>query len=124
MRRAILFMQPGVVTRREQWRRFDEGLEQRRDPLPIVGGEIPEHMSRDQVLVARMADAEAHPPEIARAELLGDRAQPIVPGDAAAGLDAHLAGREVELVVADHDLRQRQLVEARGFGDRVTGTGS
>src|SRR5690606_40550093 len=42
-------------------------------------------------------------------------------GHAAAGLDAHLAGREIQLVVTDHDVPERQLVETRVFGDGVAG---
>ena len=78
-------------------------------------------MAGDQILVARMADADAHPPEVGRADLGGDRAQAVVPRHPAAGLDAELAGGEVELVVADHDLRERQLEEADRLGDRVAG---
>src|SRR5690606_37710838 len=76
---------------------------------------------RTQCLAPGRADAEAHALEVARAELLGDRAQAVVSGHAAAGLDAHLAGREIELVVTDHDVPERQLVKARGFGDGVAG---
>ena len=40
-------------------------------------------------------------------------------GDAAAGLDPHLAGREVDLVVEHHNVREAELEKMRGFGDRA-----
>ena len=73
-----------------------------------------------QLLDARMADADPHP-AIVVADMGGDRAQPVVAGDAAAGLHPHLAGRQVDLVVEHHDVGQRQLVEMHRLGDRAAG---
>ena len=65
-----------------------------------------------------MADAEAQPPEVRRAELRGDVAQAVVAGDAAAELHLRLAGQEIELVVDDEDFVGRDREEARAAADR------
>src|SRR5262245_40637642 len=95
----------------------DDGA-QRFDPRPLVLGEVVEHVGLDQVLQAGMPDADAHAP-ILVADMRRDRAQPVVAGDAAAGLDPHLAGREVDLVVHHHDVGEPELVEMRGFRHRA-----
>ena len=67
-----------------------------------------------------MANPDAHAPVIV-ADVGGDRAQPVMPGNAAAGLHPHLAGREVDLVVEHHDVGEPELVEVRGLGHRAAG---
>ena len=74
----------------------------------------------DQILGARMTDADAHPPVIV-ADMRGDRAQAIVSGDAAADLDPHLAGRQLDLVVEHGDVGRRELIELRRLGDGAAG---
>ena len=70
----------------------------------------------DQILGARMTDADPHPTVIV-ADMRGDRAQAIMAGDAAADLDPHLAGRQLDLVVEHGDVGRRELVELRRLGD-------
>ncbi len=67
-----------------------------------------------------MADPDAHAP-IVVADMGGDRAQPVVAGAAAAGLDPHLAGREIDLVVQHHDVGQAELVKIHRLRDRPAG---
>ena len=62
--------------------------------------------------IARMADAQAQPPEIL-AEVRDDVLQSVVAGRAAAALQLDTARRQVELVVHDQDLVRQDLVEPR-----------
>ena len=73
----------------------------------------------DHVLVAGMTDADA-PPPIIIADVGGDRAQTIVPGNTTADFDPNLARRQFDLVVKHRDAGERQLVEVRGLGDGAT----
>ena len=50
-----------------------------------------------------------------------DRAQAVVPGAAAAGLDPQLARREVDLVMKHHDVGEAELVEMRRLCDGAAG---
>ena len=50
-----------------------------------------------------------------------DRAEAVVAGRAAAGLDADLAGRQVDLVMDDDDVAGLDLVEAQRLADRPAG---
>src|SRR3546814_7993149 len=72
----------------------------------------------DPVLVAGVADADAHAAEIGADMRLG-RAQAVMPGSAAALLHLDLEGREIELVVEDGDVGGREPVEAHRFADRL-----
>ena len=65
-----------------------------------------------------MADADAHA-AIVVAAMGRDRAQAVMAGIAAADLHAQLAGRQVELVVEDRHVVQRDLEEALRLGDRA-----
>src|SRR6516164_6783434 len=85
--RILVFCQQLGVVR-------DDGA-QRLDPRPLVLGEVVEHVGLDQVLQSGMPDADAHAP-IVVTDMRRDRAQPVVAGDAATGLEAHLAGRKVD----------------------------
>src|SRR5260221_13325729 len=67
-----------------------------------------------------MADADAHAPVIVGEERI-DRAQPVMPGGAAAALDPQLALGEIELVMDDRDLAGSELEEARSGADRFAG---
>ncbi len=86
-------------------------------PRPLRLGEVGEHEIVHERLVARMADAEPDPPVVV-ADMGGDRAQAVVPGDAAADLDPHLGGREVELVVEDGEGAQRPACGSAGLRRR------
>ena len=90
------------------------------EPLGVAPGEIAEDVVGDQALVAGMTDAEADAGEL-RADMGGDRAQAVVAGVAAAGLDPDPAGREVELVVQDDHLGGLELVELQRGADGVAG---
>src|SRR5262245_10096460 len=66
-----------------------------------------------------MPDADPQPPEVFRAELLLDIAEPVMTRDAAAELQLHGARRKIQLVVRDEQLLGLDLVEARERADRV-----
>ena len=82
--------------------------------IALVGLEVAQHPVQHQVLVAGMADADAHP-AIVLADMGVDVAQAVVAAGTAALLHAHPAGREVELVVEHHDAVERDLEEAHGL---------
>ncbi len=65
-----------------------------------------------------MIDAKAHA-HIVIAGVRGNRLQPVMARVAAALLDANDAGLQVDLIVNDDDVADRQLVEAHGFPDRA-----
>src|SRR5262249_8492638 len=88
---------------RQPNRRVGNGIEQRTEPNPIAGGEIAEHVSVYQLLGAGVADADAHA-RVGVADVLGERAQAVVPGIAAADLYPQLAGGKIEFVVDDADV--------------------
>ena len=71
--------------------------------IALVGLEIAQHPVQHEVLVAGMADADAHA-AIVVAEMGIDVADAVVAAGAAALLDADLARRQVELVVEHHDV--------------------
>src|SRR4029077_8754321 len=54
-------------------------------------------------------------------DMRGDRAQSVMPGDAAADLDAHFCRRQFELVLEHGDVAGRQLEEIGGFLHRAAG---
>src|SRR5690606_30570540 len=62
---------------------------------------------------AGMVDADSQAPEVRRAELCLDVLQALLAGVAAAALDLRHAGREVEIVVRDQNLADRDPVEVR-----------
>ena len=88
LERRILALdqQPGIV---------GDDVAQRLDPGPFALGEILQHVGFHQILVAGMADADAHA-AIVVADMRGDRAQAVVAGIAAAGFHPHFAGRQFE----------------------------
>ncbi len=103
--------QPGVIGHR---------LAQRLDPRPLRLGEVAKHIGMDQVLEAGVADAEPHAGVVV-ADMGGDRAQPVVPGVAAAGLDAQLARRQIEFVMEHGNVAKRQLEETHRLADGAAG---
>ena len=97
-------MNAGIVALGQQRRRIGDGVEQRLEPDLLGLVEVGQHMADHPVLVARVADADPHPLELARAQTGVGAAQAVVAGDAAAQLDPDLAGGEVDLVVEDDDV--------------------
>ena len=73
------------------------------------------------LLRRRLADADADPHEVLRAEVRGDAAQPVVAGQPAADLDPHRARRQVELVVDDHDPARDRRCRSGGRARRRPG---
>src|SRR5438094_5060062 len=61
-----------------------------------------------------MTDPEPHP-AIVVADMRGDRAQPVMTGDAAADLDPDFRRRQFELVLKHGDVADAKLEEVRGF---------
>src|ERR1700752_4683426 len=97
----------------------DDGA-QRINPAAIAFGKITEHIVLHHVLIAGMTDPDADAAVII-ADMFGDRTQSVMPGDAAADFHPHLAWRQIDLVVKHGDVRRRQFVKMRGFGDRPAG---
>jgi hypothetical protein len=87
-----------------------------------VRPEVRQHEVGERPWVAPLRPAHADPqaPELLRAQVLGDRAQAVVPGEPTA--DARLQPPEVEvtLVVNDEHALRRELVEPRCGGDGAT----
>ena len=73
----------------------------------------------DQGLLAGMADAEPDAVE-GRTDMSLDRAQAIVPGVTATGLDADLAQGQIGLVMEDDNVVRRDV--AGGLADGATGS--
>ena len=115
-----LVLEARVLAARQQLGVVRDDVGQRLDPVALALGKIAEHVRVHHLLDAGMADADPHPAVVV-ADMRGDRAQPVVAGDAAAGLHPHLARRQFELVVEHDDVGQRQLVEMHRLGDRASG---
>src|SRR5690606_12190699 len=93
-----------VVVALDQKRRgVGDGVEQRVEPFAVGPGEIAEHMRRYHFLDAGMADADTDA-AIVLAAMGVERPDAVMAAGAAAGLDAHLAGRKVEFVIEDGDV--------------------
>src|SRR5580704_17509841 len=82
------------------------------DPRDLRLGEIAKHIIMHQRLVAGMADADPHAPVLV-AEMFGYGSEAVMAGIAAAGLDPHLARRQIEFIVKDDDSRRIDLIIAR-----------
>src|SRR5688572_6479445 len=78
----------------------------------VLGRRLLQHVVGAFRAGGRLADAQAQAPVVVRAQALRDVPQAVVPGDAAALLDARDAGCEVELVVHHQDLFGLELEEA------------
>src|SRR5580704_2072329 len=98
-----LVLKARVLAARQQLGVVGEDGDQRLDPAALAFGEIAQYVMLDHVLVAGMTDADAHA-AIVVADVLGDRAQPVVAGNAAADFDPDLGGPQVDLVVEYRDL--------------------
>src|SRR5262249_36265166 len=70
--------------------------------------------------IAGMTDPDADA-VVVIADMFGDRTQPVMSSDAAADFQAHLARRQINLVVKHCDVPEREFVKMRGFGDRAAG---
>ena len=111
-------MKPALVAPDEQGRGVGEGVKEGVEPVAVGFGEVAQDVRRHPVLVARMADAEAHAGEVLGTEAGVDRAQAVVPRRAAAVLHPHPGGGEVEFVVEDEDVLGRNFMKAGGLGHR------
>src|SRR6266404_268893 len=67
-----------------------------------------------------MTDPEPYPAVVV-ADMRGDRAQPVMTGDAAADLDPHFRRRQFEFVLKHGDVAGGQLEEVRSFLNRAPG---
>src|SRR6185369_3126281 len=103
--------QPGIVGNR---------LAQRFYPWPIALGKVRQHVAVHQLLDAGMTDPEPHPAVVV-ADMRGDRAQPVMTGDAAADLHAYFRRRQFEFVLKHGDVGGTELEEVRGFLNRAPG---
>src|SRR3954465_7970325 len=115
-----LVLEGRVAAGREQSGVVGDRFTERGDPGPLVLGEIRQHVAVHQFLDAGMTDPEPHP-AIVVADMRGDRAQPVMAGDAAADLDAYFRWRQFELVLENDDLADPELEEVRGFLHRAPG---
>ena len=113
------------VAARDVGPRVERAVDRRVDARALVGARRLQHVVDDVLLrkqrIARMADADAKPPEVGRAERRLDVAQPVVARHAAAELHLRLTGLEIELVVNDEDLVGRDAEKARERADRAAG---
>ena len=105
-REMDLVLEAGVLALDQERRGVRDRAADGLDPGRLGLGEVAQHEIVDERLVARMADAEADAPVVV-ADMGGDRAQAVVAGVAAADLDPHLGGREVELVVNARSARPK-----------------
>src|SRR3954469_9790328 len=103
--------QPGIVGNR---------LAQRFYPRPVALGKVGQHVAVHQLLDAGMTDPEPHPAVVV-AYMRGDRAQPVMTGDAAADLDPDFRRRQFEFVLKHGDVGGTELEEIRGFLNRAPG---
>src|SRR5829696_9176639 len=99
-----------VVAGHEERRVVGNCPEERVEPIPIVFGEVMQHMSVNEFLRAWMADADADA-TIILAEMRVDGLQSLVAAVPAACFHAELARREIEFVMDDNDVAGLQLVE-------------
>src|ERR1700683_984114 len=93
---------------------FGQNIDERFYPRPLALGEIAKDIVFDQIFVARMTDADAHAAVVV-ANMLTDRAQAVVTGNAPANFDSDLAGRQLDLVMENGGGRWRQFVKLAGF---------
>src|SRR5262249_59585910 len=87
-----------ILTARNQFGVVADDRDQGFNPAAIAFGEIAEHIVLHQVLIAGMADPDADA-AIIIADMLGNRTQPIMPGDAASDFDPHLSPPPIALAL-------------------------
>ena len=85
--------------------------------LGLAGAQLFKHVVGDGHLAGRVADAGADTAEVAAAHLVDDGTQAVVASMAAAHLNAHVAGGNIELVVDYEQLLGLDLVLAAELGD-------
>ena len=85
--------------------------------LGLAGAQLLKNVVGDGHLAGRVADAGADAAEVAAAHLVDDGTQAVVASMAAAHLDAHVAGGNIELVVDYEQLLGLDLVLAAELGD-------
>ena len=100
-----LVLEARILALRQHLGIVGDDVAQRLDPRALALGEIAEHVRMHQFLHARMTDAEPHALVVV-ADMRADRAQAVMPRDAAADLHAHLGGRQLDLVVEHRDVAQ------------------
>ena len=89
------------------------------DEAPLLRAGPIEHVVDRVPAGAGATDAEPHPREVAGPEVGRDVTQPVVPSVAAAFLDPHRPGREIEVVVHHEDRGGRDPVVLRDPPDRL-----
>ena len=85
--------------------------------LGLAGAQLLKHIVCHGHLAGRVADAGADAAKVAAAHLVDDGTQAVVAGMAAAHLDAHVAGGNIELVMDHEQLLGLDLVLAAELGD-------
>src|SRR5437868_732610 len=98
-----LVLKLAVLSLDQERKCLGHGIEKSREPDPLVPGEIAQHMRHHEILVAGMADAQAHAP-VMRPDMGADRAQAVIAGMTAAELHPDLAGGKIDFIVEDGHL--------------------
>src|SRR5882724_1498984 len=119
-RQMHLVLERRIAAGRQKPRIVGDRLAQRRHPGAVVLGEIGQDIAVHQLLDAGVTDPDPHA-AIVVAEMRGDRAQPVMAGNAAADLDAHLRRRQFEFVLKHGDLAGGQFEEVGSFLNRASG---
>src|SRR6267378_2760223 len=117
-RQMHLVLERRIAAGRQKARIVGDRLAQRRHPGAVVLGEIGQDIAVHQLLDAGVTDPEPDA-AIVVADMRGDRAQPVMAGNAAADLDAQLRRRQLKLVLEHGDLASAELEEVRGFLHRA-----
>src|SRR3981189_1208469 len=117
-RQMHLVLERRIAVRHQQSGTIRDRLAERDDPGTFVLGEIGQYVAVHQLLDAGVADPEPNAAVVV-ADMRRDRAQTVVSGNAAADLDAHLGGRQFDLILKHGDLACRQLEEMRGLLNRT-----
>src|SRR5689334_1522728 len=110
-RRVLAFDQKHGIVRNDVAQRFD--------PDPVAFGEIAEHMHWDKFFDIRLVDADPHA-LVVISDVSGYRTQAVVASNSAAEFHPDFRGREIDLVVKNHNVAWLDLVEIRGFRHRTT----
>src|SRR3569833_1463214 len=98
----------GQQLRHHLQRAMHGGLEK----LAIVGGGAAQYIIRHEISVTGVADSDALPPEVGAPQLGDHAAQAVVTAVSAALLEPRRAGWQVQFVVGDQYLRERDLIKS------------
>src|SRR5882724_9092194 len=109
-----------VAILRKKARIVRNHIAQRLNPGPIRLGKVAQHIAVHEFLHPRMTDPKTHA-AIVVADVRGDRAQPVVPGDPAADFHAHFRRRQLKLVMEHCDLTDGELEEICSLTDGASG---